>query len=244
MMARDSSALRVPCVAVLAAGLAALAAGHAHAAGGAYVVDDVEIGNPGECKVESFGQGADNRDSIFATVPACVFNLVRPVEVSSTIFRFRQDGEMGSGLSVKGKTTILPAAVGRVGLGASGGAVFNLLTDEFVGAFATIPVTYKFTDQFKLNVNAGWVYDRPIDQHLLYWGAGIEWVPVEKWTVIGEVFGFAGSGVNNEPRAQAGLRYTPMAAFDIDLIYGYNLTGERANWVSLGLNVRFDAMRR
>jgi hypothetical protein len=47
----------------VATGLAALlAAGQARAAGGAYAVDDVEIGKPGECKVESFGQGADNRD--------------------------------------------------------------------------------------------------------------------------------------------------------------------------------------
>jgi hypothetical protein len=229
----------------VATGLAVLlAAGQARAAGGAYAVDDVEIGKPGECKVESFGQGADNRDSIFATVPACVFDLFRPVEVSSTIVRFRQDGEMGSGLTLKGKTNILPATVGRMGLGASGSVAFDLLTDEFVAAFWTGIGTYKFTEQFKLNLNAGWLYDRPIDQHLFFWGAGLEWSPIEKWTLIGEVFGFVGDGVNNEPRVQAGLRYTPMDAFDIDLIYGYNLTGERANWVTLGLNVRFDAVRR
>ena len=38
---------------------------------------------------------------------------------------------------------------------------------------------------------------------------------------------------------QAGLRYTPMENIDIDLIYGRNITGEDANWVTLGLNVRF-----
>jgi hypothetical protein len=30
-----------------------------------------------------------------------------------------------------------------------------------------------------------------------------------------------------------------MDAFDIDFIYGRNLTGENANWGTLGLNVRF-----
>ena len=230
---------------VAVASLAAiLAAGQARAAGGAYAVDDVEIGKPGECKVETFGQGADNRDSIFATVPACVFNLFRPVEVSSAIVRFRQDGEMGTGLTLKGKTNILPANVGTFGLGVSGGTAFDLITDELVATFATGIATYKFNEQVKLNLNAGWLFDRVIDQHLFTWGAGLEWSPIEKWTLIGEVFGFVGDGVNNDPRAQVGLRYTPMEAFDIDLIYGYNITGEHANWVTLGLNVRFDAARR
>jgi hypothetical protein len=236
--------LSARCLTAVAVALAALAAGRAHAAGGAYAVDDVEVGNPGECKVESFGQGADNRDSIFATVPACVFNLGRPVEVSSTLARFRADGEWGSALTLKGKTNILPAEVGKIGLGLSGTLAFDLLTDEFAAAFVTVPLTYKFTEQFKLNLNAGWVYDRPMEQHLFSWGAGVEWVPVEKWTVIAEVFGFAGNGVNNDPRVQAGLRYTPIEAFDIDVIYGHNIAGERAHWVTVGFNVRFDAVRK
>jgi hypothetical protein len=28
-------------------------------------------------------------------------------------------------------------------------------------------------------------------------------------------------------------------AFDIDLIYGRNIAGENANWLTLGLNLRF-----
>jgi hypothetical protein len=247
MIERDSSPSRTQCGAALAvcAVLAiALAGGRAHAAGGAYAVDDVEVANPGECKVESWGQAADTRDVLLATVPACVFDLGRPVEVGAGLARFRDDGEWGSLLTLKGKTNILPAAVGRVGLGLSGGVAFDLLTDELVAAFATVPATYKFNEQFKINVNAGWLFDRPLDSHLFAWGAGVEWVPMEKWTVLAEVFGFVGSGVNNDPRFQAGLRYTPMEAFDIDLIYSYNLAGERGHWAGLGLNVRFDTVRR
>ena len=46
------------------------------------------------------------------------------------------------------------------------------------------------------------------------------------------------------PALQAGLRYTPLPAFDIDFIYGRNITGVAANWFILGLNVRFDAVER
>ena len=57
-------------------------------------------------------------------------------------------------------------------------------------------------------------------------------------TLIGEVFGFAGDN-KNDPRFQLGLRYTPVESFDIDVIYGRNLTGERADWITVGLNVRW-----
>ena len=62
---------------------------------------------------------------------------------------------------------------------------------------------------------------------------------------IAEVFGQVGdlppaaSSSVREPRMQAGLRYTPVDNIDIDLIYGRNITGEDANWITLGLNVRF-----
>jgi hypothetical protein len=34
-------------------------------------------------------------------------------------------------------------------------------------------------------------------------------------------------------------RYTPNAKFDIDLLFGRNLGGERKNWLTLGLTQRF-----
>jgi hypothetical protein len=37
---------------------------------------------------------------------------------------------------------------------------------------------------------------------------------------------------------QAGLRYTPIDAVDIDVLYGHNIQGERAHWITLGLNFR------
>ena len=42
-----------------------------------------------------------------------------------------------------------------------------------------------------------------------------------------------------DPRFQAGIRITPIETVDLDLIYGRNITGENANWVTVGLNVRF-----
>jgi hypothetical protein len=40
------------------------------------------------------------------------------------------------------------------------------------------------------------------------------------------------------PRFQSGLRYSPTKDIDLDVIYGRNLLGEGANWITLGLTVR------
>jgi hypothetical protein len=35
------------------------------------------------------------------------------------------------------------------------------------------------------------------------------------------------------------LRVTPVDNVDVDLIYGRNISGENANWFTLGVNARF-----
>src|SRR5262245_36181623 len=76
------------------------------AADGAFVVEDADVAKPGSCKVESWGAAADNRDGMLVSNPACVFDLGRPVELSATFARFRDEGEMGTTMVPKGKTQI------------------------------------------------------------------------------------------------------------------------------------------
>lgn len=209
------------------------------AAGGAYAVDDVEIAEPGNCKVKSWLSFASNHDFAGVSSPACVVNLWRPIEVGVQFARVRGDGAWDTSGALKGKINILPAEVGKLGLGLSGGFNFNLRNGDNSGIFLIAPVTYKFSEQFRINVNGGWLWDRDADQHFLFWGAGFEWNFVKPLTLIGEVYGQAGHG-NNDPRAQLGIRYTPVDQIDIDVIYGRNIAGENANWITLGLNVRFE----
>ncbi|HEY5215915.1 MAG TPA: hypothetical protein VIJ17_03375, partial [Pseudolabrys sp.] len=62
------------------------------------------------------------------------------------------------------------------------------------------------------------------------------------WTLTGEVFGLGGmadvSSVT-QPRFQVGLRFRPVDRFNIDVIYGRNLTGENANWITVATVIRF-----
>ena len=76
--------------------------------------------------------------------------------------------------------------------------------------------------------------------------------PDNVWTLTGEIFGELAAtraGIISddgppsiavvEPRIQAGLRWRPIDDFNIDLIYGRNLQGENANWITLATTVRF-----
>jgi hypothetical protein len=229
------------------------------AADGGFVVEDAEVGKPGSCKAEAWGSGADNRDAIMVAAPSCVFNLGRPVELGASFVRFREGDEWGTEMVLKGKTQLFES--GKLSAAVNFDTAFDLLSGRNSAIAAVVPLTYEFTEQFKLNVNAGWLWNRIEDQHSFIWGVGAEFKPIDKVTLIAEVFGEIGPRTKQLvfeedailleigprlkwPAFQAGLRYTPLPAFDIDLIYGRNILGVDANWFTIGVNVRFDAVER
>lgn len=210
------------------------------AAGGPFVVDDAEIGDPGSCKVETRASLADNRDAVIVASPGCVVNLGRPVEVAGEFAHARSGGEWGSSFTVKAKTNLVPIGPGRFGLGLVAGTSVDLTGRRFDGVFVMVPVSFQLHESLRLNVNGGWLHDPVADSHAATWGVGLSWQVARRLSVIGEVFGAAGADVDHRPGMQAGLRLTPQENFDIDLVYGRNLGGEQANWITVGLTLRFE----
>jgi hypothetical protein len=223
----------------------------AMAAGGAFAVDDSEIGKPSECKVESWASLAGNHDLIAATSPACVVKLGIPFEVGGQLQRARSDDAWSTSGTLKAKTNIIPAENHAFGLAISGGSSWNLISGANTGGFINVPITFQLRDDFKINLNGGWMYDAGSKIGYVTWGAGFEWNFVKPLTLIGEVYGQDGrlapveigdAPSNNsvrEPRTQLGLRYTPKENIDVDLIWGRNITGEKSNRMTVGVNLRF-----
>src|ERR1044071_943964 len=222
-------------LAIVCGAAAICAKGQALAAGAAYQVDTAEVSEPGSCKVESWVSSADNHDLIASVAPACVVNLGRPIEISSQFTRTRADGEWGTGAAPKLKTNLIPTAI----------ASYDLLTGENTGYSVTVPATLRLSNVVRINLNAGWQRDRTVNHDYFTYGAGFDWrTPDNVWTITGEVFGQLGAADAEdrgtvEPRFQLGLRYRPVDEFNIDLIYGRNLAGERANWITLATVIRF-----
>jgi hypothetical protein len=230
----------------LAIGLALLVlactAARLEAAGSAYVVDTAEVGEPGSCKVESWMSWADNHDFIASMTPTCVVDVGHPLEGSAQVSRSRSDGDWTTTVSPKLKTNVLPTAIGRFGFAVSATATVDTISREATAFQVTVPATLRLSEHVRLNLNVGWMLDRVLDAHFITYGAGFDWIVHGPWIVTAEVFGQTGHegfGDIVKPRWQAGLRFRPIEAFSVDVIYGRNITGENANWLTLAATGRF-----
>lgn len=231
---------------ILAAAFAAVFSAEARAAGGAYAVDTADVGDPGDCKVESWASFSSNHDFIGSTSPACVLGFPKPVEASVQIQRTRFDEAWGTNFTPKLKTNLIQPSIGHWGLAVSGQATYDGITGENTALAATLPATLRLSNVVRVNLNGGWQWDRVANQHYFTYGAGADWrTPDNVWTVTAEVFGQLGAPQDSrslvQPRFQLGLRWRPVDEFNIDLIYGCNIAGENANWLTLATTVRFSA---
>lgn len=236
--------IRAECrgTALVAVVLAGFPTGQARAANGAYAVDAADIGEAGSCKIESWLSAASNTDFSAVANPSCVVDPFKPVELSMNMNRARSDGEWSSTFSPKAKMNIAPTGVGRLGFSFYAGGSFDALTGENLTAFAVVPATFRLSENTRLNFNGGWLWDRGVDRHYFTYGIGFDWKFTQtlQWTI--EAFGQAGASDTPsavQPRFQTGVRYRPNEIFSVDLIYGRNITGENANWITLGTTIRF-----
>jgi hypothetical protein len=219
-----------------------LPAGEARAANGAYAVDAADISEVGSCKVESWLSAATNADFSAVANPSCAVNIFRPVELSLQTVRSRSDGDWSTTIAPKAKWNFIPTGIGRFGLSFYAGGSFDAVTGENLTAFAVVPVTYRLSETTRINLNGGWLWDRSVDRHYLLYGIGFDWKFTEtlQWTI--EAFGQAGQSDQPSvvrPRFQTGMRYRPNEIFSVDLIYGHNIMGESANWITIGTTIRF-----
>ena len=213
--------------------------------GGPYYVDDAEIGKVGSCEIKSWASFAANKDHIYVFSPACVLNLGAPVELGTNLVNLRSEGVGNSTASLTAKIVPLPIGGGGFGLALSGAFVYDLTDKNINSLILNVPLTYDFGKHLRFNINVGAQYirgdSRDIGQNprglFATAGAGVAWNVVKEWSVISEVFALIGPGQSN-PRFQSGLRYSPTKDVDWDVIYGRNLTGEGANWVTVALTIR------
>jgi hypothetical protein len=76
----------------------------------------------------------------------------------------------------------------------------------------------------------------------LLYGIGWDWKFTDVLRLTVEAFGQAGAADRpsvTRPRFQTGVRYRPNEIFSVDLIYGHNIAGENASWITIGTTIRF-----
>src|SRR4051794_10057820 len=229
-------------MAMVAIAAAVSVADGAWAANGAYSVDAADISEVGSCKLESWISTATNTDFSLAANPSCVVDIGRPVELSVLNNRFRGDGDWSTTFQPKAKTNLIPTGIGKLGLSFYAGGSFDALTGDNLTAFAVIPATFRLSEVMRINFNGGWLWDRSADRHFLLYGIGWDWKFTDVLQLTVEAFGQAGSADRpsvTRPRLQTGVRYRPNEIFSVDVIYGHNITGENASWITIGTTIRF-----
>jgi hypothetical protein len=206
--------------------------------GGAYYVDDAEIGKLGSCEIEFWSSFAANGDRIAVFSWACVLNLGAPVELGTNIVNLRSGGQGDTIVTITAKTVPIPIGPSGFGLAIAGAVTYDPTHHNDNGAIVNIPVSFDLSKNLRLNFNFGGQYNDgdPADCSRRR-APGVSWNFVPQWRVISEVFALIGPGQSN-PRFQSGVRYSATKDIDWDLIYGRNLTGEGANWVTLALTIR------
>jgi hypothetical protein len=216
----------------------------AQAAGGAYAVDDAQIAPLNTCQVESWASVAANTDLVFASAPACTVGIFVPVEVKYETQRVRVDRFWATTVNLQGKVNVLPVQIGKIGMAMSLSTTVDTTADNVAAIILNVPLTYAVSDQLRFHINTGGVHSPASARSWATWGVAFEWQFARQLTWLGEAFGMIGPRLPGapaltEPRSQTGLRYTPIDAIDVDVIYGRNITGARTHWVTVGLTARF-----
>ena len=228
------------------AGMAAIAAlglsDDARAANGAYAVDAADIAEAGSCKVESWLSGGDQHRFHRRRQPILRGQYVQAGGTEPADRPVAQRRRVEQHAGAEGQDQYRAHRYRQIGVAFYAGGSFDAMTGENLTAFAVVPATYRLYETMRINLNGGWLWDRTIDRHYLTYGLGFDWklTDILQWTI--ETFGQAGTSDTPSvvrPRFQTGMRYRPNDIFSVDVIYGRNISGENANWITIGTTIRF-----
>jgi len=218
----------------LALGLSATSASFAN--GGPYAVDDAGIAAPGKFKLEAWSSFANNGDRVWLASPGFTLEALPFIEFELTVEHRRSDGDRETTIAPAVKIALRDIDAHGYGLALTAGSGHAGILRNADTAFVVVPFSLPVNDNLHLHFNAGVERDLTRNETAGVWGAAAQIVATDRLELIGEVFGSEGS----RPGWQAGIR--PFV-FDgnvaLDIVYGRNLDGERADWLTLGLSFEF-----
>lgn len=206
-----------------ASGLAAfMLASAALAAGGAHVVEDSDVLEPGLCQVDLWVTRFDPGAGYANATPACTLESLPRLQWGAQFqyYWFNEPQVPDQLLGPTFKVNLVPEDKG-VGVGVFFSSGVNLRTGDLEVATLLVPVTIPFNDHVRLNLNAGWQYLRLASiPDAFFWGAQVEAKVGSEVSIMAETFGRALGAAG----AQLGLRWRPNdGPIDFDFLVGGSL---------------------
>ncbi|MGY2291057.1 hypothetical protein ACW9H6_14325 [Pseudomonas sp. SDO528_S397] len=212
----------------------------AYAAGGAYVVDDGAINDPGQCNVDAWYTANRHDGSTHSQTlsPACTPAGLPWLQAGVAVSRANADGHGETQLSPQFKAQVWSREDAGLALAASVTAHYALNRPHaYDGTDWNLPLTWQPAQALRLSVNAGWshAYNGGDPQQRATWGTGLEYRLVDTVTLIAERYGQQGG----DQAWQAGPRLQVSKDVDVDLVLGRSLIGARSQWLTTGATFRF-----
>ncbi len=228
--------------------LAAVAPGTAAwAAGGAHIVDDSEVIEPGSCQFDTWVSKFDDGGSgYFNATNACTLKDLPKLQFGAQ-FQHLWTPDAGDVqlLGPQAKLNFLPEESG-VGVGLIFNSGVALQTGNLETLSLIVPVTIPLNDRVRFNFNAGWSYIRVGDfPNALFYGAQVEAkVGWEDVSLMAEVFGrepgFTGGQIGVRWRPNDGpLSFDLLAGGSFDFLATGILEAVNTRFFTVGVTFRY-----
>ncbi|MCH8489547.1 MAG: hypothetical protein LAT81_06395 [Oceanicaulis sp.] len=221
---------------VLALGLTPVLTAPALANGGPYAVDDAGIATPGMFKLETWSSFASNGDRVYLASPGFTLEALPFIEFELTVESRRSDHDWATTIAPAAKIALRDIDEHGYGLALSIGSGHAGVIRNADTVYAVVPLSVPVNDHLNLHFNAGVERDLTENDTVGVWGMAAQVMAHDRLELIGEVYGSEG----NRPGWQAGVRpYVFDGNVALEIAYGRNLDGERADWLTLGLSLEF-----
>lgn len=210
---------------------ATAAATSAHAAGGAHLLDDSEVGQLGQCQLESWGTRLSGDRWTAVAAPACTLAAPTPLELSAFMARSDAPGSTSIGAGIK---VALASPVSGIGLAVSGGLGWGGDGMRLESGNVILPISSDVSPGVRISANLGWEWSRSGDRHSGLAGAQVEARVARRWSLMSEAV------VRDSGRTafQGGVRWTPADWVDVDLLAGRFVDGSSPRALSIGVTLR------
>lgn len=207
----------------------------AHAAGGHHAVDDANMLDEGQCKLEVWTERETGGSrALVHAGPGC---RVGPVELDLNIERQKFSG-LAASTSFSPQVKWATSLNDQLNVGLVAGSGFTSQSWRYTGSTLYIPLTWHASDALLAHVNWGRDFQRGAPAQARG-GAALEWAASAEWSFVVERFFQAGAS-----SARVGARWALMPGVSLDISRASTLGPAGPTWATVGVNWQFDRVSK